>query len=184
MKDGKEVFTEFSDAQIVTSTSTFAAAINKLREHTLDNDIDDRLIHEIMLLGTRDILTDAGVDLKPMTVGRFKDLVVKSFKVSGQAVDNDISKLKKTNIINANKGALEDGRSSLLHLAEVGDVLYRLMGHQMACLILAMADLLREQGTVPVDPRAFVDDFIDDYSIPLARKAKQSRGPDSQDVNA
>lgn len=171
-------FTSFNDAQIATATATFSAAASRVRSNTLDDDFSDRLGHEIILLGTRSILSNCNEKLEPMTVSRLKKLVISEFGVTSQAIDADLKKLKEEGIITVEKGVLDDGRESLISLTEVGTVLYRLLGERIACLILATADLLKSGGAVPTDPREVVKDSIKDYAAPIRRYQNKSNKED------
>lgn len=171
-------FAAFSDAQLITATSTFSAAAARVRNETLDDDFPDRLAHAVMLLGTRSILSNYGGNLEPMTVNRFKELITAEFDVTPQSVDNDLTKLKDEGIIVVAKGTLDDGRVSVISLTEVGDILYRLLGERIACLILSVAELLTSEGAVPIDPRAHIKDAIKDYSVRVRRELNRSSKKD------
>lgn len=173
-KDAGDAFVAFTDAQIITATSTFAAAAARIRNETLDDDFPDRLAHAVMLLGTRSLLARYGQDAEPMTVTRFKELIIKEFQVTEKSVDNDLTYLKAENIIELKSGVLEDGRTKVVALTEVGEILYRLIGQRTANLILAIADILISDGAVPARPRAEVEDAISDYAV-LVRRANKSK---------
>lgn len=173
-KDPGDTFVAYTDAQIITATSTFAAAAARIRNETLDDDFPDRLAHAVMLLGTRSLLARYGQDAEAMTVTRFKELIIKEFQVTEKSVDNDLKYLKGENIIELQSGVLEDGRTKVVTLTEVGEILYRLIGQRTANLILATAELLTADGAVPARPRDEVADAISDYAV-LVRRVNKSK---------
>jgi len=168
-------FRTFTDAQLITATSTFSAAAARVRNETLDEDFPDRLAHAVMLLGSRSIISNYGGNLEPMTVNRFKDSIGTEFEVTSQSVDNDLTKLKEEGIISIEKGVLSDGRQAVVSLTEVGEILYRLLGERIACLILSIAELLVSEGAVPADPRAHIKDSIKDYGVRVRRELSRSQ---------
>ena len=92
-------FVAFTDAQLITATSSVAAAVSELRKQTLDEDITDREAHVVMLLGTRSALARNGVQLEPMTATRFTAHLQAQFAISDTAAENDTKRLKGIGII-------------------------------------------------------------------------------------
>lgn len=171
-KPPNDSFVAFTDEQIITATSTMAAAAARIRNETLDDDFADRTAHAVMLLGSRGIMARYGYNAEPMTVTRFKELIQKEFQVTEKSVDNDLAYLKQENIIELKSGVLDDGRTKIVVLSEVGEILYRLIGERTANLILAIAQILISDGAVPMNPRAEIPDIIADYAA-IVRRGKR-----------
>ncbi len=169
MDDTGSIFVAFTDAQLITATSSLAAAISEMRKETLDEDITDREAHIIMLLGTRGALTRNGKVLDPMTATRLYKKLQADFGVSDATAENDVRRLKSINILECFTDPT-DGRVREVMLTEVGETLYELLAQRAATLILALAELLQNYGAVPVDPLKMSKPYLRDYAAFL-RKA-------------
>lgn len=156
-------------AQIVTATSSAAAASLELRDVYLDKDLNNRHVHSLFLLGTRGAYRKAGVVMQPMTVARFKDNLVKNFLIGTDTAENDYDRLKKKNLI-ATEPSPTDGREREVVLTEVGEALVEALGEASAMVILALADLIRSQGPVPTNPFVHAQPYVRDYALKMNRK--------------
>lgn len=167
--EGFDDFSAFNPAQIITATSSIAASISELRTQTLDEDITDREAHAIMLIGTRTMLERSGaVKLEPMTATRFVEMLQTNFDVSDTAAENDYKRLKEIGLLECVPSP-DDGRVRLVVLTELGENLYQVLGERVACLILALADCLRQFGAVPADPKETIKPFLKNYALKLPR---------------
>ena len=162
-------FVAFTDAQLITATSSFAAAVSELRKNVSVKHLTDREGHAIMLLGTRATLARNGVPLDPMTATRFVGMLQEEFGISDTAAENDCKRLKDAGIVDGVPSA-EDGRVREIVLSDLGERLYRELAERAASLILAAAELLQGYGAVPADPIGRAKPYLRNYALRIRKQ--------------
>lgn len=164
LKNNGDGFNAFNDAQRVTATSSFAAAVSELRKDIpLIKHLTDREAHAVMLLGSRGAFSRNDVELEPMTATRFVETLQVQFGVSDTAAENDYRALKEADIITTAE-LKTDKRVRVIVLSDKGEELYTILAARIANLILAAAELLQTQGAVPVDPVELAKPYLRNYA--------------------
>jgi len=159
--------TSFNADQKKTACS-LVRSLSALREDTLDSDISDRQSHILILLGLRKLVEESGGELNPMKMTRLRKIVQDQFEVTDTAAENDISFLKKENLIEA-RPSEKDRRVREAILSESGEAVFDELSERLASLILTLARRIEEQGTVPINPIDRIKGFLFDFATRVQR---------------
>lgn len=150
----------YTGAQRVTATVTAMRAMAELKEQMFD-DLNDRQVDFLVVLGARDALAALGAKLEPMTAERALNLIMSKLEVSATTADNDLRSLKEKGLIETHADEA-DRRRRIVALTEAGEAVYRSFADGMADVVVATHRMLVRDGALPARPWRRVRDFVGD----------------------
>lgn len=155
-----------TDEQIGT-TAGLIVAFHEMRWNVFGPDMSDRQVLVILLLGMRAVHARRGVTMKPMTVKRMTELIMKQLRVSDKTAEKDLAGLIDEGLVKK----VQVGRECHLTASDAGSALFEQAITSSASIILDGAERLTEDV-----PRLSPEDPMSRTAPANGRSVSPSRG--------